>query len=64
MLCSNCSKLAVIFSSRKCKKCKSSINTNLEVICDSCSKKDNVCGICLKKINLNKNVRSCNCGRR
>lgn len=64
MLCFNCSRLSLGISSRKCKKCKTSINTKLEVICESCSKKDSVCSVCLKRINLNNPIRSCNCGRK
>ena len=50
MLCSNCSKLAILTSNRNCVRCKGSILNTLSCICDRCSTEQNICSICLKKI--------------
>lgn len=51
MLCNHCSKLAIIHSQRICLRCKNMIYSNLAVVCDNCSKNENLCAICLKKLN-------------
>jgi len=51
MLCNNCTKLALINSKRICLRCKSMIYFNLPVVCDNCSKTENLCAICLKRLN-------------
>lgn len=50
MLCSACSKLLLIDNKRICLRCKGGIYNNLSVICDICSKQENICSICLKKM--------------
>lgn len=50
MLCINCSKFATNSNKRGCVRCKSIILNNLSVICDNCSKIENMCSICLKKL--------------
>lgn len=53
MLCANCSKLAILKTRRICIRCQGHILDNLSCICDRCSTEQNICSICLKKINLN-----------
>jgi hypothetical protein len=65
MLCSNCTSLAFTYTKKKCVRCKSDVNINIYILCDTCAKKDNSCNACLKKINLSppKNiVGKCRCG--
>lgn len=50
MLCSNCSKLSLNAAQRVCVRCKGTILNNIAVICDGCSKIENMCSICLKKL--------------
>lgn len=68
MFCSQCSKLAILNTNRVCVRCQGSILNNLSCICDNCSKQQNICAICLKKISSamgpNGNIlrRGCRCG--
>ena len=65
MLCTNCSKLALIQSNKSCIRCQGNINNNISVLCDFCSASDQKCAICLKKI-ITPGIpgrRGCNCGR-
>jgi len=50
MLCPNCSKLSMTYTTKICVRCQGSINNNLSCICDNCSTSESVCSICLKKI--------------
>lgn len=50
MLCNHCEKLALLPNKRTCLRCKGDILTNLAVICDHCSKSENLCSICLKRL--------------
>lgn len=53
MFCPQCLKLSILNTKRTCVKCQGNILDNLSCICDKCSKENNICAICLKKINLN-----------
>lgn len=63
MLCYNCNSLSFLFTKKKCVKCQGEANTNLSVLCESCSSKNKVCAFCLKKIEPIRNKSGkCNCG--
>lgn len=51
MLCINCSKLAFLHTKKKCIRCQGEVLNNISVLCEFCSKSDNVCSVCLKKTN-------------
>ena len=65
MLCSNCAKLAMLATKRRCHKCGLWILNNLYVICEECSEKEQVCAICLKKISgsVTNQFKNRGCGR-
>lgn len=51
MLCTTCSKLAVLYTTnKKCIKCQSKVYQNIAVLCDPCSKTTKSCAACLKKV--------------
>ncbi len=50
MFCSTCSKLAILYTYKRCIKCQSVIHQNISVLCDNCSKLEKCCAACLKKI--------------
>lgn len=50
MLCNTCNKLSILNSKKTCLRCKGTIYSNIAVICDNCSKNENLCAICLKKL--------------
>jgi hypothetical protein len=65
MLCSNCSKLALLNSNKTCVRCKGSVLNNIAVLCDGCSIKEKKCAVCVKTIISNSDratKRGCNCG--
>ena len=64
MLCAACAGLLILHTKKVCIRCKSIIYTNLYVLCDKCADQDQVCNICLKKINKNikNNTVGCRCG--
>lgn len=49
MFCSNCAKLAILHTKKICIKCQGEIFNNLSVLCETCSARDKVCAICVKK---------------
>lgn len=57
MLCNHCEKLAFLPNKRICLRCKGNILNNLAVVCDHCSKSENLCAVCLKKLIEYKNKR-------
>jgi hypothetical protein len=64
MFCPECSKLAILNTNRICVRCQGFILNNLSCICDKCSKEQNVCSICLKKIRVNSNGQNINLYKR
>lgn len=65
MLCSSCSTLSILHAQKNCFKCQSIIYSNLYIVCDNCSTKDQICNICLKKTTPIKNKNyfgGCRCG--
>lgn len=62
MLCSTCSKLAVLFIKKNCLGCGGIVNKNITVICDICSNNKSQCAACLKIISKNK-PGGCKCGK-
>lgn len=66
MFCKSCSTLAVSFTKKNCFKCKSEMYLSIAVICSSCSHNEQICGICLKKLEPAKNINDsrggCRCG--
>lgn len=68
MLCINCSKLAYNLEIKRiCIRCLGSINENLSCICENCSKEQNICSVCLKKMFdiLKSNINiDCGCGKK
>lgn len=50
MFCETCSKLAILHSNSSCRNCKGAVYNNLSVICDVCSKRNNTCSACLRKL--------------
>jgi hypothetical protein len=71
MFCPECSKLAVLNTKKICVRCQGLIVDNLSCICDKCSREQNMCSICLKKLhivngqNVNPIRRGCSaCGKK
>ena len=64
MICSSCSKLAFLYIKKSCLRCQSTVVITIAVICELCSTKDNICSICLKKIQKTGPKLGCNCGSR
>jgi hypothetical protein len=65
MLCSNCVKLAILSTNKKCVRCQGIVYTNLNVLCEQCSTNEKTCSICLKKIVSQAERmkgRGCGCG--
>ena len=54
MLCQNCSKLSKLESKRHCVRCTGTILDNISCICEACSKEQNLCAVCLKRMNIEK----------
>lgn len=50
MLCTNCSKLALLYTKKSCIKCQGDVLNNISVLCETCSNVDKVCAVCLKKV--------------
>lgn len=50
MFCTNCSKLAFLYTKRSCIRCQAEILNNLSVLCEKCSESEKVCSVCLKKV--------------
>lgn len=50
MMCPSCSKLAFLYTKKKCLRCKADVTISIAVICDLCAGKDKVCSVCLKKL--------------
>ena len=50
MFCTNCLKLAILVTNKKCIKCNGTVLNNISVICESCSNSNKLCSVCLKKI--------------
>lgn len=50
MLCANCLKLAVRYTSKTCIRCQGIVNQHIYVICEGCSSQYKQCAICLKKV--------------
>jgi hypothetical protein len=64
MFCTNCSKLALLVTTRFCIKCHASVFNNISVLCENCSNTGKVCSVCLKKVNTQTNQqRYRGCGR-
>lgn len=64
MLCTNCSKLLLLNSKKKCSNCQGPISNNLLILCDSCSLTNKQCAICLKRINNNvSRNKGCGCNK-
>lgn len=64
MICANCSKLAFLYCKKSCLRCQGQVVVNIAVICEVCSAKDNVCTICLKKIQGPTRPAGCGCGKK
>ena len=58
MFCDQCAKLAYLESKRICVRCQGSILNNISCICDGCSKDQNICSVCLKKLNTNQKPKT------
>lgn len=58
MICSECSKMAILNSKKICIRCGGVIMNNLSCICEQCSKENNICSICLKKTNINNSLNN------
>ncbi len=62
MLCTSCSKLALLSVNKHCIKCQNVITNNLSILCDFCSSTEKQCAICLKKMQTaSSRYRGCNC---
>lgn len=66
MLCSNCAKLARLYTKKFCMRCQGEVLINISVLCEFCSSTEKMCSVCLKKIvpptsHVNK---GCNCGKK
>lgn len=64
MMCENCSKLAFLYTKKACVRCQSSVIISLAVLCELCSFGDKICSVCLKKIQIARPARGCNCGHK
>lgn len=58
MLCNNCNKLAFASTNKKCMKCPLDVFKSIAILCISCSEKDNICEICLKKLIPTQNMNN------
>jgi len=64
MFCSNCAKLALLVTQKKCIKCNALVLNNISVLCESCSNSQKICSVCLKRINPDPRKQSYRgCGR-
>ena len=50
MLCTTCSKLAILYTNKKCIKCQSDVYQNISTLCETCSSREKICSACLRKI--------------
>lgn len=50
MLCSNCSKLAILNTIKSCIRCRGEVHQNISIICEICSLSEKVCAACFKKV--------------
>jgi hypothetical protein len=66
MMCSSCSKLALLYvSNKQCMRCQGAVVVNMAVICEVCSATDKICTVCLKKLTpLQPKPGGCNCGKK
>jgi len=65
MMCSNCSKLAFLYTKKQCMRCQGVVVVNVAVICELCSTNDKICSVCLKKLTpLQPKSGGCNCGKK
>lgn len=64
MLCTICSKLAIIYLKKTCMKCQLPINQNILVLCDECSKQSKSCAACLRKIGPSRTIKDCGCNKK
>jgi hypothetical protein len=63
MMCTNCSKLAFIYTKKRCIRCQAEVLVTVAVLCELCSLNDRICSVCLKKISNPATVqRGCGCG--
>lgn len=64
MICQSCINLLFKEKQKTCIKCSKQINIEILKLCDTCSNKENLCAVCLKKILPKNNFRSCkSCGK-
>ncbi len=66
MMCSNCSKLASIYTTKKCMRCQGAVSISIAVLCETCSATSKQCSVCMKKSQANAGIRGggCNCGKK
>lgn len=65
MFCSNCAKLAFIYTKKACLRCQGEVAINIAVICEKCSSINRICTVCSKKIvDPSVNKGGCNCGKK
>lgn len=68
MLCQSCSNLLFTYTNRKCLRCQGNALTSISVLCETCSNKDKICAVCLKKTENStaKKISSggCRCGKK
>jgi len=66
MFCTNCLKLSILHTLKKCSRCQNDVFNNISILCEPCSLRDNLCGACLKKLvnPATSTKRGCNgCGK-
>ena len=62
MFCQSCSKLAYLFTKKKCVRCQADVLHNISVLCDKCSATSKQCAACLKKYDPRPPSKGCGCG--
>lgn len=62
MMCPNCSKLAFLYTKKKCNRCQGEVIVNIAQICELCSFNEKICSICIKKIQNKATHKGCGCG--
>lgn len=61
MYCSNCSKLSILHTHKKCSRCHGTVTNSISILCEFCSLTEKICAACLKKVNNPDTVRKRGC---
>lgn len=63
MMCPNCSKLAFLYTKKRCIHCQGEVVVSIAILCERCSLTKKQCSVCLKKTAATVTPRrGCGCG--